>query len=130
MRTQKRNQIQFYYAPFVENRAVTREDEWGNVLQTGEWEAIYGNPVASKGNISAAKGNTQIKMFGKDLQYDKVIVPADQNIAIDEFSILWIDTLPQVNEDGKTQTPHDYVVTRVARSLNSVGIAVKKVNVS
>ena len=35
----------------------------------------------------------------------------------------------QVNSDGTTNTPHDYIVKQVATSLNSVSIAVSKVNV-
>ena len=49
---------------------------------------------------------------------------------IDEYSVLWIDKLPQLNEDGTTDTPHDYIVQRVARGLNSISIAVRKVSVS
>ena len=57
---------------------------------------------------------------------------------IDEYTVLWIDTVPQVDEDGalatndenEVITPHDYIVKKVARSLNSVSIAISKVNVS
>jgi hypothetical protein len=34
-----------------------------------------------------------------------------------------------LNDDGTTETPHDYVVKKVARSLNSVSIAISKVAV-
>ena len=57
---------------------------------------------------------------------------------IDEYTVLWVDTVPQVDEDGalvtneenEVITPHDYIVKKVARSLNSVSIAISKVNVS
>jgi hypothetical protein len=49
---------------------------------------------------------------------------------IDEYSVLWIDKLPQLNEDGTTDTPYDYIIQRVAKSLNSISIAVSKVTVS
>ena len=57
---------------------------------------------------------------------------------IDEYSILWIDTMPELNADGslavdsegKVKTPHDYIVKKVAKSLNSVSYAVSKVSVS
>lgn len=49
---------------------------------------------------------------------------------ITESSVMWIDSLPVMAEDGSTQTPHDYIVKRVAPSLNSVSIAVSKVNVN
>ena len=59
-----------------------------------------------------------------------MIVIADPKFPIDEYSILWVDSMPEVKEDGTTDTPHDYVVKKVARSLNSVSIAISKVNVS
>jgi len=57
---------------------------------------------------------------------------------IDEYTILWIDTVPQVDEngalvvngDGDVLTPHDYIVKKIARSLNSVSVAISKVKVS
>ena len=36
--------------------------------------------------------------------------------------------MPTIKTDGTTDTPHDYVVTAIAKSLNGVSIAVKKVN--
>ena len=33
------------------------------------------------------------------------------------------------NEDGKTDIPHDYIVKKVARGLNTVSIAISKVTV-
>ena len=60
------------------------------------------------------------------------------NTAINEFSVLWVDVVPvltdegaiALNNDGTKKVPHDYVVKKVARSLNSVSIAISKVNVS
>lgn len=130
MRTLRKNQTPFYFSLLIENRPVTREDEDSSILQTGEWEPVYGPPTPLKGNISAAKGKTETNVFGTDLQYDKVIVLADPHTPIDEFSVLYIDRLPILDEQGETETPFDYVVARVARSLNSVSIAVRKVNVS
>ena len=49
---------------------------------------------------------------------------------IDEHSILWIDVLPKFTPDKKTNTPHDYEVKKVAESLNSLYIAVNKVEVA
>ena len=69
----------------------------------------------------------QTRQFGESESYDKVIVLDNPNTPIDEYSTLWVDTLPLLNEDGSTETPHDYVVKKVARSLNSVSIAISKV---
>ena len=103
------------------------KDDYGNL--TGEYEISYDKPVQLLGNISAARGETITRQFGDDVAYDRVIVLEDPLCPIDEFSILWIDTPPVLDADGNTETPHDYMVRKVARSINSVSIAVSKVNV-
>lgn len=52
------------------------------------------------------------------------------NIPINEYSILWVDVTPAINEQGEVTTPHDYIVKEVARSLNYVSIAISKVKVN
>lgn len=125
MRCLRRNKVTFFYALYSSKIPIT--DDYGN--KTGEYEIIYGNPVEILGNVSAARGETVTRQFGEDEAYDRVIVLDDPQCPIDEFSILWIDTLPEIGIDGSTQTPHDYVVKKVARSINSVSIAVSKVTV-
>lgn len=134
MRCMQRNKVVFYYALFSERVPIV--DEYGN--DTGEYDVQHGNPVKSSANISAAKGETQTRQFGESVSYDKVIAMDNDSSPIDEYSILWIDTMPELNEDGslavdsegKVKTPHDYIVKKVARSLNSVSYAVSKVSVS
>ena len=126
MRCMERNKAEFYYALFSERKYIT--DAYGNL--TGEHELIYLNPVEVRANISGAQGEVQSRQFGESVNYDKVIVLDDPLTPIDEYSILWVDTLPILVEDGSTETPHDYIVKKVARSLNSVTIAISKVVVS
>ena len=126
MRCLRRNKVTFFYALYSSKIPIT--DDYGN--KTGEYEIIYGNPVEILGNVSAARGETVTRQFGEDEAYDRVIVLDDPNAPIDEFSILWIDTTPAIDANGGTKTPHDYVVKKVARSINSVSIAVSKVNVN
>lgn len=125
MRCMVRNRTKFYYALYIDKKELT--DEYGN--STGEYEVLHGNPVVALGNISSAMGETQIRQFGESESYDKVIVLDNPNTPIDEYSILWVDTPPHLNPDGTTETPHDYIVKRVAKSLNSVAIAISKVDV-
>lgn len=125
MRGLVRNKQKFYYASYVGETEIV--DEYGNAM--GEYAVSYSNPVECFGNISAAQGEVQSRQFGESVSYDKVIVLDDRNAPIDEHSVIWIDTLPQLNEDGTTATPYDYAVKKVARSLNSLSIAVRKVNV-
>ena len=82
-----------------------------------------------KANVSAARGESTTRQFGEDESYDRVIVMDDPNVPIDVSSVLWIEVAPEINEDGSTDTPYDYIVKQVATSLNSVSIAVSKVTV-
>lgn len=134
MRMMVRNKSKFFYALY--NSKVPKTDEYGNV--TGEYDIIRDNPVEFNANISAAKGETSTRQFGESESYDKVIVMDNDAPPIDEYTVLWVDTTPQVdedgalalNDDGEVITPHDYIVKKVAKSLNSVSIAISKVTVS
>lgn len=134
MRCMERNKVNFHYALFTKRVPVV--DEYGN--DTGEFDVQHGNPVKSSANISAAKGETQTRQFGENVSYDKVIAMDNEAPPIDEYSILWIDITPELNADGSlavddegnVKTPHDYIVKKVAKSLNSVSYAVSKVSVT
>lgn len=126
MKTLSRNKTRIFYANY-HNKTPIR-DEYGNL--TGEYEIIYDNPVAVMANVSAARGESTTRQFGEDVSYDRIIVLDNPAFPIAETSILWIDTIPEITEDGTTKTPHDYIVKQVAPSLNSISIAVSKVNVS
>ena len=125
MRTLRRNKIRIFYANY--RNKIPLKDEYGNL--TGEYEISYTNPMEMCANISAARGEATTRQFGDDESYDRIIVLDDPNFPIAVTSVLWIDTLPEISEDGGTKTPHDYIVKQVATSLNSVSIAVSKVNV-
>lgn len=134
MKCLNRNKVSFYYALYAGREAVVDD----NGRYTGEYRVVHGNPAQGYANISAAKGETQTRQFGEDESYDKVIVMDNESPFIDEYSWLWVDTMPilsedgtlAVDDDGEIKTPHDYVVKKVARSLNGVSFAVSKVNVS
>lgn len=134
MRCMNRNKVKFYYALYESREPIM--NQYGK--PSGQHKVIYGNPIEEYANISAAKGETQTRQFGENESYDKVIVMDLDTPSIDEYSILWVDTEPQLNEDGSLAvndkgeviTPHDYVVKKVAKSLNNVSIAISKVTVS
>lgn len=131
-----RNKQSFWYALY--DSTVEQYDEYGNQIGTS---ASYGKPVKTSGNISPAKGSVIVRQFGDDDNYDKVIVTGDRDTPIDEYAVLWIDTVPDldgegaltVNADGAIVTPWDYIVRKVGRGLPNFGstvIAVSKVTVS
>ena len=120
MRLLKRNTRIIYYKLLVDKQPI--KDEYEN--ETGEYELIYSqNPVAVRMSVSAARGESYTRQFGDMESYDKVMITDDTDCPIDESSILWIDNLD-------TSQPHDYIVRKVAKGLNSIMYAVRKVNVS
>ena len=110
MRTLNRNKSPFWYLLY--DHKVPAKDEYGN--ETGEELVVYKPAVAMNANISAATGSAQVEQFG--------------NFAGYENTVLFIDKEPQYDEDGKPL--YDYMVKRVAKSLNSISYAVSKVTVS
>ena len=70
----------------------------------------------------------QVEQFGNSLLYDKVIITDDVTCPVDEHSVLCIDSPPAYDKDGNLI--YDYIVKKVARSLNTVSFAVSKVEVS
>jgi hypothetical protein len=62
--------------------------------------------------------------------YDKVITLNQGENYLAVGSVLWVDTMPTFDGEGKVTNAHDYVVVRVSPSLNFVNVAIKKVNVT
>ena len=78
-------------------------------------------------NVSPARGQASVEMFGNLDGYDKVLVTDWVECPIDENSVLFVDKAPAYDTSG--HPIYDYIVRRVAKSLNSVAIAIGKVSV-
>lgn len=124
MKTLKRNQVSLWYLLYDHKEPVKDED--GN--ETGESQVFYKAAVQMYANVSAATGTAQVEQFGNLAGYDKVIVTDDLTCPIDENTVLFLDKEPEYDDDGLPL--YDYLVKRVARSLNSISYAVSKVSVS
>ena len=145
MRSLVRNRQIIRYAVYQGREEITDSSD----RKTGEYRFNYGVPVTTSINVSAARGEASTRQFGDLESYDKVLVTNDLHVPITESTILWIDNIEN-NADQKTWNdildvdlseisflkwyelaarPHDYIVKKIARSLNSVAIAVKKVSV-
>ena len=147
MRDLKRNQTEFWYCLLIPNTQEAIVDEYGN--ETGELIPSYKKAVPMRANISPATGQNQVEQFGNLDSYDKVIVTCDMGCQIDENTVLFIDKLPEYTEvqtheiiEGQALYADDeivektyelpkynYIVKRVAKSLNGISIAVRKVDV-
>lgn len=119
----ERNKTSFSYIPYQENAPITDSD--GNEIGRG---TVYGEVGTMRANVSAATGYAQTEQFGTFIDYDKVIVTDDMTCPINEHTVLFIDKDVEYDGDGKPLP--DYIVRRVARSLNSISIAASKVDVS
>lgn len=125
MRALERNKQTIYYANYSGRSEITDE----NGLYTGETTALYTNPVAVKVNVSASRGQAEIDLFGTDLNYTNTIV-SDTDLGIDENSVLWVDKNAYISTSTTSViTPYNYIVASVAKSLNSVVYAIRKVDV-
>ena len=139
MKCLKRNKRPFYYCLYKDE--IELLDEYGS--SSGEKIVTYEDAVFMEANISQATGQSNTEQFGNLENYDKVIVTDDLDCPIDENSVLFIDKEPEYKDaeynevtaitvTGATvKVPvYDYIVRRVAKSLNSISIAVSKVKVS
>lgn len=112
---------------------------------TGEFERSYDAPQKISANVSPASGQIAVEVFGNDDSYDRVIALPWDSLAllfspsdysgilsedgdllstgfIDENTVFFVDRNP---DDSRG---FDYVVRRIAKSINGLMIAVRKVN--
>lgn len=123
MRCMDRNKSAFWYLLY-DGKTMNMSDDG---YETGQMSVKYKNAVKTLANISPASGAAQVEQFGQFVSYDKVIVTDDMSCPISEDTVLFVDKEPEY--DGEKPL-YDYVVKRVAKSLNSISIAISKVNVS
>ena len=135
----ERNKRTFWYCLYSDKIPVI--DEMGN--ESGETIVVYEDAQPMSANVSQATGQSNTEQFGNLENYDKVIVTDWMECPIDEHSVLFIDKEPEytdalnhvataitTTDETITVPVYDYTVLRVAKSINSISIAVKKVDVS
>jgi hypothetical protein len=117
MRCLERNKTKVYYANVI-GRVPIMEDGYN----TGQYELAYSEPEEIKAYVTSGTGNTNTELFGLNITYDKVMITENINLDIKESSIFWIDNT-DVTES------HDYIVSSIRKSLNSMSVALRKVKV-
>ena len=133
MRSMTRNRQEFYYADLVS--VGMSQDADGNYV---EEVLTYSDPIKKEGVITAANGEAQTQLFGANEIYDKVITLNLGENYLEIGSILWVDVEVALDENGHLAkdeagnviTPYNYIVVKVANSLNFVNVAIRKVDVS
>lgn len=111
MRNLERNKRTIYYTLYM--GLVEAVDD--NGYYTGEKPPQYSDPVAIKASVSAARGSSDVELFGINANYTNTIIVDDMDCPVDEHSLFWIDENP-------------YAVVLVAKSLNHIAYAVRKLD--
>ena len=123
MRTLDYNKRTFYYCLRKKREKIYDSD--GNF--TGDYTPEYVEAQAARGNISAATGSTDTEQFGIGIEYDKTIVLEGLDWDIKEDTVLFVDVEPTYDDKDHTLPKYNYIVTRVAKSLNHTTLAIKRV---
>ncbi len=144
MRTLRRNKQLILYRNYLGKQPIHDT----NGYETGEYTIAYDEPRVLYANVSAVTGNSQVEQFGTNLNYDKVIVTSDLSLSVNEETVLILDPdlsdflvtdggLPLFTDDGRLLSEVDistlpldynYIVKKVAKSLNSISYAISRVS--
>lgn len=119
LRCMKRNKRYkgLWYALFIESDELTEEKD-GYTVYTGDRGGKYSDLVYLDASIQPKtyaynSDSTITKIFGTDLNYDKIMIldwTEKATKELNEYAKLWIDVEPYI--DGVLQ-PHDYEVKRI-----------------
>lgn len=116
MRDLRRNRQEVQYALYLGEQAILD----GDGLDTGETGPAYSEPVRAMLNVSPASGAADNQLFGNFADYTHTIVTT-REFPFDEQTVMWIGV--------PIDQPHNFKVTRVAKSLNGWVFALKAENV-
>lgn len=128
MRGLARNKRDLYYSLYLGTADIK---EGG--LVTGQKKVLYSAPVLVRMNVSPQKGVAAEEIFGINEDYTVTAITTDMSCPIDENSIIWFGIVPTwtvINNEVVITTANNYVVRAVAKSLNSIAYALKKVDVN
>ena len=123
MRMLKRNLVSLWYALYLGETPITVTDEYGNEMETGEYEASYSDPVLFEANMAPPDDTVSREVFGGVDGYSRVIIPDSKDCPVDENTVLWVDGADPEKD------PFNYIVKAVRPSLNHTRIALSKVTV-
>lgn len=131
MRLLDRNKQTVYWRNFTGKSVITTVDEYGNTLETGEWEKTYGEVKSTRLYVKSAIGQNNAEPYGDFTSKKRTIYALPNETDIDEYSILWVGIDPQIDEEsGEPTVPHNFTVDGVSHGINIVRIAIRQVEVN
>lgn len=110
MKTMARNKVWIQYSLYLGKNDTV--DANGNY--TGEYAIEYAPPVPMQAYVSASRGDADLQMFGINTPYYKTMITDWMRCPIDEYTRVTIGN-------------KEYVVTKVAKSLNHITYALDEV---
>ena len=122
MRSMLRNKSSYKYLTYKGKSEISK-----GLYKTGEYKITYYAPIERKDVIGVAQGQDLMETYGVAQDYDKIIVIDDPNLGIDENTLFFIDKQPIYNNTTFTISNSDYIVSKIAKSLNVLRVYVKKV---
>lgn len=117
MRSLVRNKRKMWYSLYQDQTPIVDE----NGYRTGETDEKFSDPEILMANISAATGQAVAEAFGAFTDYSRVISVCDMSCPLEVGSRVWFGVEPPKD--------HNYMVVRVADSINSKLYALKEVTV-
>lgn len=118
MRTLRKNRQLLYYAVFASKTEIL--DEYSN--PTGTYTITYTDPIAAEWNISTVDSDAEVELFGIAAFETIRIVPDKLPDGFDAASIIWYGV--------ETTEPHNYAIAGIRKTLNTVTIYARRVDVS
>lgn len=129
MRDLLANTRQLWYALY--EGKTRRLDSNGDM--TGDYDMVFSEPVPFRAHLSATRGTqgftgtgTVADYFGADIDYTLIISTANQDLPIDEYSLIWKHTPDEDGNGNIDYSKADYRVTSVAIGLKHNKYAVKE----
>lgn len=106
-------------------------------MLTGEWTTVRNKPFQVECTLSPNGGNTYADGFGWGVSYDRTLIAYTTDTGITEDAVIWVDSEPELDEDGELVLDEDgnptvswdYSVSRIAVSYEVTNIALRKVDV-
>ena len=98
-------------------------DSEGNL--TGDEVITYNNPVHAKARIGFTHYYDADTAFTKGVVHNRAISSVTK-FPIDEYTVLWIDVEPVINQDGSTDTEPDYYCVAYRQDIHRNVWAIRK----
>ena len=131
MRLLARNKQKIYYRNLTGSTSITTTDDYGNVLDTGEYVKTYSALASVKAYVKSAIGMNEAEPYGDFTSKRRTIYLDKGKADINEYSLLWVGIDPRPDEQtGEPTVPHNFTVDGISDGLNHIRIAIRRVDIN